>query len=267
MEATAMRFIPDHDLHIHTKLSPCSNDPRQTPEAILAYGLTAGLKLLNLADHCWPDTPISKLRSWGDLPQGRTCHMMLGAEIDMNLHDELSASPAEIESLDFAVIAVNHLHLKRYCVPADFPDDAQTHKTRFQERLHALLDMDLPFYKTGLAHFSDGLVCQSDHIRCLNLFTDAELRDIFTKVQRRGMGVELNLIPDRFHGSDLDSVLRPFRIAKQLGCKFYMGGDAHHPDDFSIILNRKMNPLIDLLELEEDDKLPYIPQTLANLAG
>ena len=40
-----MRFVPDHDLHIHTQLSPCSRDARQTPEAILSYGITAGMKL------------------------------------------------------------------------------------------------------------------------------------------------------------------------------------------------------------------------------
>ena len=77
------------------------------------------------------------------------------------------------------------------------------------------------------------------------------------------MGVELNMVPGRFTGHDLDSVLRPFRIAKALGCKFYMGGDAHHPDDFAGILTRKMNPLIDLLGLEESDKLPFSPETIA----
>ncbi|MBQ7337183.1 MAG: hypothetical protein IJW40_01880 [Clostridia bacterium] len=260
-----MRFVPDHDLHIHTLLSPCSRDPRQTPEAILAYGITAGMKLLNLADHCWPYTQDKVLPKPEFIPQGKHCFLLHGAEIDMDMNDNLSASISDIEALDFAVIALNHLHLKNYCVPKDFPEDAETHKKRFQERIHTLLSIDLPFHKTGIAHFSDGLLCSADHIRCLNLFTDAELIDIFTKIRDRGMGVELNLVPSHFKGSDLDSVLRPFYIAKRLGCKFYMGGDAHHPDSFADILSKKMNPLIDLLELDESDKLPFIPETIARL--
>ena len=262
-----MRFVPDHDLHIHTQLSPCSRDARQTPEAILSYGITAGFKLLNLADHCWPNTRAQILPKPDAVPQGKHCALLYGAEVDMDMNDNLSASVQEIEALDFTVIAVNHLHLKNYCVPNDFPADAETHKKRFQERVHHLLSMDLPFYKTGLAHFSDGLVCTAEHIKCLDLFEENELIDIFTKVKKLGMGVELNLVPGRFSGHDLDSVLRPFRIAKALGCKFYMGGDAHHPDDFAGILTRKMNPLIDLLGLEESDKLPFIPETIARIAA
>ncbi len=41
-----MRYVLDHDLHIHTHLSPCSADDRQTPAAILAYGLSSGFRLL-----------------------------------------------------------------------------------------------------------------------------------------------------------------------------------------------------------------------------
>jgi histidinol phosphatase-like PHP family hydrolase len=260
-----MRFVPDHDLHIHTQLSPCSRDARQTPEAILAYGITAGMKLLNLADHCWPDTQAAVLSRPENLPQSKCCMLLHGAEVDMDMHDNLSAPIEAIEQMDFAVIAVNHLHLKNYCVPNDFPEDAQTHKKRFQERVHHLLSLDLPFYKTGLAHFSDGLVCTAEHIKCLDLFTENELIDIFTKVHKVGMGVELNMVSSRFSGHDLDSVLRPLRIAKALGCKFYMGGDAHHPDDFAGTLSKKMNPMIDLLGLEESDKLPFIPETIARI--
>lgn len=262
-----MRFVPDHDLHIHTQLSPCSRDARQTPEAILSYGITAGMKLLNLADHCWPDTRAAVLPKPENLPEGKHCFLLHGAEVDMDMNDNLSATIEEIEALDFAVIAFSHLHLKNYCVPKDFPEDAETHKKRFLERVHHLLSLDLPFHKTGLAHFTCELLCTAEPYRCLDLISDAELIDIFTKVRDRGMGVELNMNPLRYQGAVLDTMLRPFRIAKNLGCKFYMASDAHHPDDFSGVLTRRMNPLIDLLELEESDKLPFIPETIARLSA
>jgi hypothetical protein len=46
-----------------------------------------------------------------------------------------------------------------------------------------------------------------------------------------------------------------------------MASDAHHPDDFGGVHARKMYPLIDLLGLEESDKLPFIPETVARLSA
>ena len=49
-----------------------------------------------------------------------------------------------------------------------------------------------------------------------------------------------------------DIVLSPYKIAKQCGCKFYCGSDAHHPDS----LDRAkaiFESATDLLELTEED--------------
>ena len=32
-----MRYIADHDYHIHSTISPCCHDENQTPETILNY--------------------------------------------------------------------------------------------------------------------------------------------------------------------------------------------------------------------------------------
>ena len=48
-----MKYQIDHDLHIHSQISPCSRDENQTKEAIFAYGMTLGLKLLCVTDHFW----------------------------------------------------------------------------------------------------------------------------------------------------------------------------------------------------------------------
>ena len=47
-------------------------------------------------------------------------------------------------------------------------------------------------------------------------------------------------------------VLRPYRIAKACGCKFYCGSDAHTPKDFEMV--KRFERAIDLLQLEEKDK-------------
>lgn len=51
-----MDFPIDHDLHCHSRLSLCSNDPAQTPEAILAHAKARGYSCVCLTDHFW-DSP------------------------------------------------------------------------------------------------------------------------------------------------------------------------------------------------------------------
>ena len=37
-----MRYVADHDFHIHSTISPCCHDENQTPEAILSYAKENG---------------------------------------------------------------------------------------------------------------------------------------------------------------------------------------------------------------------------------
>ena len=50
-----MRYEIDHDYHIHSKLSLCSNDPRHTTESILKYAEESSLKSICLTDHFWDE--------------------------------------------------------------------------------------------------------------------------------------------------------------------------------------------------------------------
>lgn len=52
--------------------------------------------------------------------------------------------------------------------------------------------------------------------------------------------------------NEKEIILRPYMIAKRMGCKFYFGSDAHHPDELDAakgIFERA----IDDLKLEEGD--------------
>ena len=51
-----MRYVIDHDLHIHSSVSPCGGDPKQTPERILQYAADNGLKTICITDHYWDGT-------------------------------------------------------------------------------------------------------------------------------------------------------------------------------------------------------------------
>jgi histidinol phosphatase-like PHP family hydrolase len=47
-----------------------------------------------------------------------------------------------------------------------------------------------------------------------------------------------------------------FRIAKAQGCRFYLGSDAHHPDEL-LKARRIFERAIDLLDLRESDKFQF----------
>ena len=122
---------------------------------------------------------------------------------------------------------------------------------------------DIPFYKTGLPHFTVSLVCQKDPVGYLELFGDGELKDIFTKVRRRGMGVELNFEPDRYTRGELKRILRPLwdRQGMRLQVLFWRGA-SHVPENF-VGRREAFEKIINLLQLEEKDKFPFVAQKIA----
>lgn len=90
-----MRFTYDHDLHIHSSVSPCGGDPCQTPERILQYAADNGLKTICLTDHYWDETvpapygtgagvSTAALKSVLPLPQKEGIRFLFGAETDMD---------------------------------------------------------------------------------------------------------------------------------------------------------------------------------------
>ena len=59
-----MKYIIDHDLHIHSHISLCSGDPNQTNERILQYAVDNGFKTVCLTDHFWDEAVPQLPESW-----------------------------------------------------------------------------------------------------------------------------------------------------------------------------------------------------------
>ena len=74
-----MKFIIDHDLHIHSQLSLCSGIPEQTPKAILEYAKRLQELSVNYELHIYPtgrhglgladkdDRLLPHVQSWSEL--------------------------------------------------------------------------------------------------------------------------------------------------------------------------------------------------------
>ena len=262
-----MKFAIDHDLHIHSQLSLCSGHKEQTADNILKYAKENGLKHVCITDHFW-DELVPGASNWYSkqgysniskilpLPKDSEVRMDFGCETDMNKDMTLGIARETVDKLDFIIVPTNHLHMTDVTIPKEMVSVSERAKF-FMARNHALLDMDLPFEKMGIAHFTCNLLTYygegtSDEL--LDYITDSEYVDLFDRIARCGMGIELNTSIEE---SGSESALRPYRIARERGCKFYLGSDAHTPNELARAMPR-FKAIVDALDLTEDDKHPFV---------
>lgn len=261
-----MRYTIDHDYHIHSCLSSCSGDPEQSNERILEYAKENGYNKIVLTDHFWDDV-IEGASGWYKpqnfehiskalpLPQADGIEFFFGCETDLDKHLTLGISKERIEKLDFVIIPTTHLHMSGFTIDQkDF--SLENRVNLWVSRLEGVLNMDLPFHKIGIAHLACSLFTNSgreNYLKALNLIPTDAMHSLFKKAADLGVGIEINASDMRFRDEEADTVLKMFRIAKEEGCKFYLGSDAHHPKGLEIA-PKIFERAIDYLNLTEDDK-------------
>ena len=261
------RFAIDQDLHLHSYLSSCSQDPEQTPARILQHAKDAGLSTLCLTDHYW-DSTVPTPSDWyapqhfehitasRPLPSADGVRFLFGCETELNKEMTLGLPTTRYDDFDFIVIPTTHLHMTGFTISEEDAASLTARARLWVERLDAVLDMPLPFHKVGLAHLVCPLLASSsrkDYLTVLDSIPSQELKRVFQRAAERGVGIELNAFDMNFSDEEADTVLRIFRAAKAEGCRFYTASDAHHPEHFL-----QFRPLLeraaDLLELRESDK-------------
>lgn len=260
-----MRYVVDHDYHIHSQYSPCSADPEQNNERILQYAKDNGYKCICLTDHFW-DESVEDAGPWIGygynvmskalpLPQTEDVTFLFGGETEMRKDFVIGLSPDHYDRYDFIIVPINHLHFTGFTISDELATTKEGRVKTWLDKFNALLNMDLPFEKVGIAHLACGLMgaTRAETPEILRLLPEDELEKLFSKAASLGVGIELNADDMKFDDTTADAVLRIFKIAKKSGCKFYMGSDAHHPQglDEARALFEKA---VDALELTEDDK-------------
>ncbi len=259
-----MRYIVDHDLHIHSHLSLCSNDQRQTNDAILRYGETDGLATLCLTDHMWDSTvpgvqgmdfyerqDYNHIARALPLPQSDRVRFLFGCETDLDRHLTLGISRELMEEMSLIIIPTTHLHMNGFT--CEGREGVEERARLWCIRLDAVLHMDLPFEKVGIAHLTCGLMYPGHLLEVLRAIPTDEYRRLFAHAAKVGVGIELNFNSFEFSGADLETVLLPYRIAREAGCRFYFGSDAHHPEGLAAA-KTNFEHIVDLLNLTEENK-------------
>jgi len=264
-----MRYVIDNDLHIHSQLSICSDDPEQTGENILKYAKKNNLKTICLTDHYWDqNVPLNTAVNWWyekqnhehisralPLPQDDEVSFLFGCEADMDSDERIGVSNSRYDDFGFIIVSTTHFH--HMTGPKWEDRSPEELAKRWIERFEAVMNSDLPFGKVGIAHLTCDLIAKTkeDYLKVLDLLPEEKLNELFSRAAAIGLGIELNIGQDVFdyEKQEIETVMRMYHIAKQNGCKFYFGSDAHIPMEFEGAIER-FNKIIDILNLTEDDK-------------
>jgi histidinol phosphatase-like PHP family hydrolase len=273
-----MKFIADHDYHIHSKISICSDHPEQTNERILRYAEENGFRKICLTDHFWDESlparcgfynqqGFERIKQALPLPQSEKTQFLFGCETEMDRNFNVGISEKLYDKFDFIIVPTTHLHFNAFVMnPVCYEPEYRAYL--WAERFKRLLEKDMPFHKMGIAHLtcnlmlageweSGALIGEKKYLSVLRLLGNEVYRELFEEAKKKGIGIELNIPPfENMTEEELFEVLRPYRVAKEAGCKFYLGSDAHTPAELDGARAR-FEAIIDALELTEEDKFHF----------
>jgi histidinol phosphatase-like PHP family hydrolase len=203
------------------------------------------------------------------LPQHEGVRYLFGCETEMAVDHTIGVSRKTAEELDFIIVPTTHLHMRDLSIATEDRTNEKCAKA-WVTRFDALLESGLPFHKVGIAHLTCPLFAPEktleNTVECLSLIKSEDMYRLFAKTAECGMGVELNFSEELMYSvstpEDEAILLHPYRIAKEMGCKFYLGGDAHDPE---CLASRRMwfERMVDLLDLTEDDKFDFVKAHIA----
>ena len=264
-----MKYLVDHDYHIHSFLSECSHDEKQLPDRILRYGEEHHFRHICLTDHFW-DSDVPGASKWYQpqdyphvaealpLPQGKVTSFHFGCETDMDIHCTLGVAERNMGRFEFIIVPTTHLHMNGFTIEGE-DVSLEERARRYVQRFDALFDMPLPAGKTGIAHLTCSLIApkegrpRHDHLKIIDMVSDEEFIRLFNRTREKDLGVELNFSLAGHPQSEWDSLLRPYRLARQCGCKFYLGSDAHSGAALDAAYDNFCG-IVEALGLQEEDK-------------
>lgn len=258
-----MGFAKLEDLHCHSTLSACCHDARMTAQAIYAHAQQCGYRAVCLTDHLWDSAvpgssawyapqDIEHVRSVLPLPAGNI-PFFLGCETELPANSAPALLREHFDLFDFVVIPPNHMHFRGLVRPEGV-DTPEKMARLLEDRLENLLMLDLPFEKIGIAHLSCDILqdtlAGADIMRAMD---ESRMLRIFSGLAHAGAGIELNVFAFYPWEERKEDLLRVYRIAREAGCRFYLGSDAHTLESMDLVVSF-LPQVVDALGLTEADR-------------
>ncbi len=263
-----MRYRYDHDLHIHSFLSACSRNPEQNPKTMVEYAKKNGLRQICVTDHFWDEAQGSgapcyaaenlfeKAKALGDLPKEPEINFLFGVETELDRNMKLGLHRDHFDAVDFAVIPTTHLNMMGLALNKQEGSSTQSRANLWLKRLAAVLSMDLPFHKVGIAHLTCSTMAywsRETELEIYRKIPEYEMWQLMKAAAEVGVGIEINACSMNYRPEEEDEILKIYRIAKECGCKFYCGSDAHQPRELNGA-KALFEKAIDRLDLKEEEK-------------
>jgi histidinol phosphatase-like PHP family hydrolase len=239
-----------HDIHVHSNLSACAK-PEATPAAMLKACREQGIRCVGFADHLWDKTvpgasawyqpqdlehvlSIKKTLASDECQQiSEGMRVLVGCETEFLGGKKIGISRESASLLDFVLVPPDHFHMKDYVFPAAVTEPAEI-KEIMLRRFMEIMALEMatavvhPFYAMGFTPEVPHLV--------QSLISDNEYRECFTAARQARCAIELHTSAAKRHeaGSGDDQFspefIRMMTIARECGCSFSIGVDAHSPE-------------------------------------
>jgi histidinol phosphatase-like PHP family hydrolase len=236
-----------HDFHFHTDLSSCAKR-ESSLKIMLRHLKEAGVTTAGVANHLW-DAKVPGASGWyapqnvqhvlsvteeyAALTEEERCGIKLyfGCETEYVGQGRVALKADSAELFDYVLVPAHHFHMKNFVRPAELEDAAAVGRM-MRARFTEVCNIEFAF---GIAHpfMVLGYPGRIDEI--LATISDSDFGEVFTCAAEKGKSVELNictLYQDTENDSDGFPVeyRRMFNIARECGCKFHLGSDAHAPE-------------------------------------
>lgn len=260
-----------HDFHFHTFYS---NDADKTAniENYVKLAKEMGYNKLGVAEHFWDDkiegafdfykpltyAHVSQVKADIDRFNSDEVKLYFGAEVEYNPKTKAPAITEETaEKFDFIIVPNSHVH--ETC-PAMYTETPEKLNDYMLEVYDNIIESSVSKYILSMAHPFFPVRCPYSNDMLVDMVSDDTFKRIFEKTAKKDIAVEINSGALYLGKTDADveksSYIRMFKLAKEAGCKFTFGSDAHFWLD---IKRREQNEfLASLVGLSDDDIAEFV---------
>ena len=267
-----------HDFHVHTRRSLCSDGTAYVKD-YLTHFREQGINKVGFTDHFWEGTPIDMItESKGvrnfytvqnfnyvatireeiaalspEEKEGMTIYFGCECDYDPYAHGP-AITEAYAEQFDLIIVPNSHTHM---IMPKECYHPYEKHKDFMVQAYMDTINSSLSKYITSMAHPFEAVACPYDNSILGDMITDDEFRYMFDATAKKEIAIEVNVAdmrkktPQEIEDS---SIMRMFRLAKECGCKFTFGSDAHEIKGHYNYSNADL--VADMLGLKEEDLHP-----------
>ena len=257
-----------HDFHIHTDLSICANETA-TLGNYIEIANKLGLEKIGIANHFWDSKiegrldfyktqdfeHILKLKPEIEKVQSDDLKIYFGCEAEYDYkHHDVAITEEVAEQLDYVLVPNSHTHAT---MPKEFYEPYQKHVDYMLQAYEDIINSKVSKYITAVAHPFCAVCCPYDREILLNMISDDTFKRLFDMTANKGIAFELNVdymakFKKSYEEIEEAAHIRMFRLAKEMGCKFIFGSDAHSTTEHKTY-EQLTKAFVELLGLKETD--------------